>query len=167
VGDGSREFFVSSCEREVGATPVLVALALDRAVSVSSHPRLRGKDLATFLKAIGFVILLMDHEYVSHYIRALFRTSSCNMQRPTVQPWRVSSGVFFSEFCLAFCMVLDGRNYGHVVEPLLSWRKKAGILEIAWLSCYGASSRRSPKKRRGTRKPKHELPKDLRDRVHF
>lgn len=111
----------------------------------------RGKSLAAFLKAIGFILPLMDPEYVSYYIKEVtiilireFQTSDEEMKKivlKVVQQCAATEGVtaqyikqdILPDFFKAFWvrrMALDRRNYRQVVETTVELAQKAGVSEI-------------------------------------
>lgn len=111
----------------------------------------RGKSLAAFLKAIGFILPLMDPEYVSYYIKEVtiilireFQTSDEEMKKivlKVVQQCAATEGVtpqyikqdILPDFFKAFWvrrMALDRRNYRQVVETTVELAQKAGVAEI-------------------------------------
>lgn len=111
----------------------------------------RGKSLAAFLKAIGFILPLMDPEYVSYYIKEVtiilireFQTSDEEMKKivlKVVQQCAATEGVtpqyikqdilpdFFKSFWVRR-MALDRRNYRQVVETTVELAQKSGVAEI-------------------------------------
>ncbi|KAF7370749.1 Small nuclear ribonucleoprotein [Mycena sanguinolenta] len=111
----------------------------------------RGKGLAAFLKAIGFIIPLMDPEYASYYTKAVtvilireFQTSDEEMKKivlKVVKQCAATEGVtpsyikhdilpdFFKSFWVRR-MALDRRNYRQVVETTVELAEKAGVAEI-------------------------------------
>ena len=96
-----------------------------------------GKGLATFLKAIGFVIPIMHPKYVSCTKKvtviliheemeiALEVVKQCDAMEDIT---RHSSRPFKSFW--ARCMPLDRRNYHQVVETTMELAQKLGVLEI-------------------------------------
>lgn len=111
----------------------------------------RGKTLAAFLKAIGYIIPLMDPEYAGYYVRECmpilireFQTSDEEMRRIVLQVIKQcasTEGVTPSyikeevlpEFFKAFWvrrMALDKRNYKQLVETTVELANKAGVAEI-------------------------------------
>ena len=111
----------------------------------------RGKDLAAFLKAIGFIIPLMDPEYASYYTKEVtvilireFQSSDEEMKKivlKVVKQCAATEGVtpayikqdILPEFFKAFWvrrMALDRRNYRQVVETTVELAQKAGVSEI-------------------------------------
>ncbi|KAJ8593868.1 ARM repeat-containing protein [Rhizopogon salebrosus TDB-379] len=111
----------------------------------------RGKGLAAFLKAIGFIIPLMDPEYASYYTKEVtvilireFQTSDEEMKKivlKVVKQCAATEGVtpqyikhdilpeFFESFWVRR-MALDRRNYRQVVETTVELAQKAGVSEI-------------------------------------
>lgn len=111
----------------------------------------RGKGLAAFLKAIGFIIPLMDPEYASYYTKEVtvilireFQTSDEEMKKivlKVVKQCAATEGVtpqyikqdilpdFFKSFWVRR-MALDRRNYKQVVETTVELAQKAGVAEI-------------------------------------
>ncbi|WVN87540.1 uncharacterized protein L203_102723 [Cryptococcus depauperatus CBS 7841] len=111
----------------------------------------RGKTLAAFLKAIGYIIPLMDPEYAGYYVRECmpilireFQTSDEEMRRIVLQvikqcastegvtPTYIKDEVL-PEFFKAFWvrrMALDKRNYKQLVETTVELANKAGVAEI-------------------------------------
>ncbi|KAF9052360.1 ARM repeat-containing protein [Hymenopellis radicata] len=111
----------------------------------------RGKGLAAFLKAIGFIIPLMDPEYASYYTMQVavilireFGTSDEEMKKIVlkvvkqcaategVTPQYIKSDIlpdFFKSFWIRR-MALDRRNYKQVVETTVELAQKAGVAEI-------------------------------------
>ncbi|KZV71547.1 small nuclear ribonucleo protein [Peniophora sp. CONT] len=111
----------------------------------------RGKGLAAFLKAIGFIIPLMDPEYASYYTKEVtiilireFQTSDEEMKKivlKVVKQCAATEGVtpgyikqdILPDFFKAFWvrrMALDKRNYKQVVETTVELAQKAGASEI-------------------------------------
>ncbi|KAG8951862.1 Splicing factor 3B subunit 1 [Tulasnella sp. 424] len=111
----------------------------------------RGKALAAFLKAIGFIIPLMDPEYASYYTKEVtvilireFQSSDEEMKKivlKVVKQCAATEGVtpqyikedILPEFFKAFWvrrMALDRRNYKQVVETTVELAQKAGVSEI-------------------------------------
>lgn len=111
----------------------------------------RGKGLAAFLKAIGFIIPLMDPEYASYYTKEVtvilireFQTSDEEMKKivlKVVKQCAATEGVtpqyikqdilpdFFKSFWVRR-MALDRRNYRQVVETTVELAQKSGVSEI-------------------------------------
>ncbi|ORY91526.1 small nuclear ribonucleo protein [Leucosporidium creatinivorum] len=111
----------------------------------------RGKGLAAFLKAIGFIIPLMDPEYANYYTKEVMVILIREFQSPDeemkkivlkvvkqcagtdgVQPSYVKKEIlpeFFKNF-LVRRMALDRRNYRQVVETTVELAQKAGVAEI-------------------------------------
>ena len=111
----------------------------------------RGKGLAAFLKAIGFIIPLMDPEYANYYTKGVtvilireFQTSDEEMKKivlKVVKQCAATEGVtpqyikqdILPDFFKAFWvrrMALDRRNYRQVVETTVELAQKAGVAEI-------------------------------------
>ncbi|KAK7466427.1 U2 snRNP component prp10 [Stygiomarasmius scandens] len=111
----------------------------------------RGKGLAAFLKAIGFIIPLMDPEYASYYTKEVtvilireFQTSDEEMKKivlKVVKQCAATEGVtagyikhdILPDFFKAFWvrrMALDRRNYRQVVETTVELAQKSGVSEI-------------------------------------
>lgn len=111
----------------------------------------RGKGLAAFLKAIGFIIPLMDPEYASYYTKEVtiilireFQTSDEEMKKivlKVVKQCAATEGVtpqyikqdilpdFFKSFWVRR-MALDRRNYRQVVDTTVELAQKSGVAEI-------------------------------------
>lgn len=111
----------------------------------------RGKGLAAFLKAIGFIIPLMDSEYASYYTKEVtvilvreFQTLDEEIKKivlKVVKQCAATEGVtpgyirqdilpdFFKVFRVRR-MALDRRNYRQVVETTVELAQKAGAAEI-------------------------------------
>ncbi|KAL1917566.1 uncharacterized protein VTP21DRAFT_3959 [Calcarisporiella thermophila] len=111
----------------------------------------RGKGLAAFLKAIGFIIPLMDDEYANYYTKEVMVILIREFQSPDeemkkivlkvvkqctatdgVQPQYIREeilGEFFRNFWVRR-MALDRRNYRQVVETTVELAKKVGVSEI-------------------------------------
>ncbi|KAF8347687.1 armadillo-type protein [Amanita rubescens] len=104
-----------------------------------------------FLKAIGFIIPLMDPEYASYYTKEVtvilireFQTSDEEMKKivlKVVKQCAATEGVtpqyikqdILPDFFKAFWvrrMALDRRNYRQVVETTVELAQKAGVSEI-------------------------------------
>ena len=103
-----------------------------------------GKGLATFLKAIGFLISLMDPKYASYYTKEVtvilireFQTFVLKMVKQCaategVTPQYIKHDIlpeFFKSFWVRR-MALDRRNYRQVVETAVELVQKAGVSEI-------------------------------------
>ena len=106
-----------------------------------------GKGLAAFLKAIGFIIPLMDPEYASYYTKEVtvilvreFQTSNEEMKivLKVAKQCAATEGVtpayikhdILPDFFKAFWvrrMALDQRNYRQVVETTVELAQKAGV----------------------------------------
>ncbi|KAI8084704.1 splicing factor 3B subunit 1 [Halteromyces radiatus] len=111
----------------------------------------RGKGLAAFLKAIGFIIPLMDDEYANYYTREVMFILIREFQSPdeemkkivlkVVKQCAATDGVtpayikedilpdFFKHFWVRR-MALDRRNYKQVVETTVELANKVGVSEI-------------------------------------
>ena len=108
----------------------------------------RGKTLAAFLKAIGYIIPLMDPEYAGYYVQECmpilireFQTSDEEMRRIVLQVIKQcaqTEGVtpnfikeeVLPEFFKAFWvrrMALDRRNYKQLVDTTTEIANKAGV----------------------------------------
>lgn len=111
----------------------------------------RGKTLAAFLKAIGFIIPLMDPEYATYYVGEAvpilireFQTSDEEMKKivmVVIQKCAATEGVTPSyvrndivpEFFRAFWvrrMALDKRSSKQLVETTVELARKAGVADI-------------------------------------
>jgi splicing factor 3B subunit 1 len=111
----------------------------------------RGKGLAAFLKAIGYIIPLMDPEYANYYTKEVtiilireFQTSDEEMKKivlKVVKQCAATEGVtaeyikqdILPDFFKAFWvrrMALDRRNYKQVVETTVELAQKAGVATI-------------------------------------
>jgi splicing factor 3B subunit 1 len=110
-----------------------------------------GKGLAAFLKAIGFVIPLMEENYASHYTRLVmpillreFHSPDEEMKRivlKVIQQCVATAGVepdyirkeilpeFFKNFWIRR-MALDRRNYNQVIETTEELANKVGCTDI-------------------------------------
>ncbi|KAH8922408.1 small nuclear ribonucleoprotein [Atractiella rhizophila] len=117
-------------------------------VGIRKH---RGKGLAAFLKAIGFIIPLMDAEFSHYYTKEVMEILIREFQTPDeemkkivlkvvqqcastegVQPSYVKEKIlpeFFRHFFIRR-MALDRRNYRQVVETTVELAQKAGVAEI-------------------------------------
>lgn len=113
--------------------------------------RQRGKNLAAFLKAVGFIIPLMDEEYANYYTSQIMDVVLREFQSPDDEMRRVvltvlskmsqTEGVtagylkshvlddFFSNFWVRR-VALDKRNYRSVVETTCDLGHKVGVSEI-------------------------------------
>ena len=111
----------------------------------------RGKVLAAFLKAIGFIIPLMDAMYANYYTREVmvilireFATADEEMKKITlkvvkqcvatdgVEPEYIRTEVmpeFFKNFWVRR-MALDRRNYNQLVETTLEIAMKVGASDV-------------------------------------
>ncbi|KAK4527735.1 hypothetical protein GAYE_SCF46G5816 [Galdieria yellowstonensis] len=111
----------------------------------------KGKTLAAFLKAIGFIIPLMDAEYASYYTKEVMPVIIREFQSPddemkkivlkVVKQCIACDGVEASyvkteiipEFFRCFWvrrMALDRRNYKQLVESTVEIAKKVGAAEV-------------------------------------
>ena len=125
----------------------------------------RGKTLAAFLKAIGYIIPLMDPEYAGYYVRECmpilireFQTSDEEMRRIVLQVIKqcaMTEGVtptyvreeVLPEFFKAFWvrrMALDKRNYKQLVETTTELAQKAGVAEIVGRVCNDLKDESEP-----------------------
>ncbi|KAF1833286.1 ARM repeat-containing protein [Decorospora gaudefroyi] len=113
--------------------------------------RQRGKALASFLKAVGYVIPLMDEEYSNYYTSQIMEIVIREFQSPDEEMKKVvlkvvsqcsnTAGVtpvylkdnvlpeFFKQFWVRR-MALDKRNYRQVVDTTVDLAQKAGVAEI-------------------------------------
>jgi splicing factor 3B subunit 1 len=113
--------------------------------------RQRGKSLASFLKAIGYIIPLMDEEYSNYYTGQIMDSVIREFQSPDEEMKKVvlkvvsqcsgTAGVtptylkdnvlpeFFKHFWVRR-MALDKRNYRQVVDTTVDLAMKAGVSEI-------------------------------------
>ncbi|CAH1759228.1 4651_t:CDS:2 [Entrophospora sp. SA101] len=111
----------------------------------------RGKGLAAFLKAIGYIIPLMDAEYANYYTKEVMIILIREFQSPdeemkkivlkVVKQCAATDGVlpqyikdeilpeFFKNFWVRR-MALDRRNYRQVVETTVELAQKVGVTEI-------------------------------------
>merc|ERR1711937_1059144 len=111
----------------------------------------RGKGLAAFLKAIGFIIPLMDSNYANYYTREVMVIVIREFQSPDeemkkivlkvvkqcvatdgVEPQYVRNEIlpeFFRNFWVRR-MALDRRNYKQVVETTVELAGKVGCAEV-------------------------------------
>ncbi|CAG8788220.1 38826_t:CDS:10, partial [Gigaspora margarita] len=111
----------------------------------------RGKGLAAFLKAIGYIIPLMDAEYANYYTKEVMIILIREFQSPDeemkkivlkvvkqcaatdgVQPKYIKEEIlpeFFKNFWVRR-MALDRRNYRQVVETTVELAQKVGVTEI-------------------------------------
>ncbi|ORY44430.1 splicing factor 3B subunit 1 [Rhizoclosmatium globosum] len=117
-------------------------------VGIKKH---RGKGLAAFLKAIGYIIPLMDVEYANYYTKEVMSTLIREFQSPDeemkkivlkvvkqcagtegVEPAYIKAEIlpeFFRHFWVRR-MALDRRNYKQVVETTVELAQKVGVTEI-------------------------------------
>ncbi|KAF2266074.1 ARM repeat-containing protein [Lojkania enalia] len=113
--------------------------------------RQRGKSLASFLKAIGYIIPLMDEEYSNYFTSQIMEIVIREFQSPdeemkkvvlkVVSQCSITAGVtpvylrdnvlpeFFKHFWVRR-MALDKRNYRQVVDTTVDLAQKAGVAEI-------------------------------------
>ncbi|KAF2750747.1 ARM repeat-containing protein [Sporormia fimetaria CBS 119925] len=113
--------------------------------------RQRGKALAAFLKAVGYIIPLMDEEYSNYYTSQIMESVIREFQSPDEEMKKVvlkvvsqcsgTAGVtrtylkdnvlgeFFKHFWVRR-MALDKRNYRQVVDTTVDLAQKAGVSEI-------------------------------------
>ena len=111
----------------------------------------RGKGLAGFLKAVGYIIPLMDEEYANYYTSQIMEILLREFQSPDEEMKKVvlkvvsqcagTDGVtagylkehvlqdFFKSFWVRR-MALDKRNYRQVVETTVDLGQKVGVSEI-------------------------------------
>lgn len=111
----------------------------------------RGKGLAAFLKAIGYIIPLMDSNYANYYTREVMTVLIREFQSPDEEMKKIvlkvvkqcvgTDGVeaayvkesilpeFFRHFWVRR-MALDRRNYKQVVETTVEIAKKVGCAEV-------------------------------------
>ncbi|KAJ8652471.1 hypothetical protein O0I10_011867 [Lichtheimia ornata] len=111
----------------------------------------RGKGLAAFLKAIGYIIPLMDDEYANYYTKEVMVILIREFQSPDeemkkivlkvvkqcaatdgVQPAYIKEEIlpeFFKHFWVRR-MALDRRNYKQLVETTVELANKVGVSEI-------------------------------------
>ncbi|KAJ9075086.1 U2 snRNP component prp10 [Entomophthora muscae] len=111
----------------------------------------RGKGLAAFLKAIGYIIPLMDAEYANYYTKEVMIILIREFQSPdeemkkivlkVVKQCAATDGVspsyikaeilpeFFKHFWVRR-MALDRRNYRHLVETTVELAQKVGVQDI-------------------------------------
>jgi splicing factor 3B subunit 1 len=117
----------------------------------SGIKRHRGKGLAAFIKAIGFIIPLMDEEYANYYTKEVmtilvreFQTPDDEMKKivlKVVKQCVATEGVegsyirreimpeFFRNFWVRR-MALDRRNYIQLIDATVEVARKAGVAEI-------------------------------------
>lgn len=125
----------------------------------------RGKGLAAFLKAIGFVIPLMDVEYANYFTKEVmvilireFQTPDEDMKKivlKVVQQCAGTEGVepeyikteilpdFFRHFWVRR-MALDRRNYKQLVETTVELAQKVGVTEIVGKIAEGLKDESEP-----------------------
>lgn len=111
----------------------------------------RGKGLAGFLKAVGYIIPLMDEEYANYYTSQIMEILLREFSSPDEEMKKVvlkvvsqcssTNGVtaaylketVLSDFFRSFWvrrMALDKRNYRQVVETTVDLGQKVGVSEI-------------------------------------
>uniref|UniRef100_A0A0D9VFZ9 Phosphatase PP2A regulatory subunit A/Splicing factor 3B subunit 1-like HEAT repeat domain-containing protein n=1 Tax=Leersia perrieri TaxID=77586 RepID=A0A0D9VFZ9_9ORYZ len=115
---------------------------------IKSH---RGKVLAAFLKAVGFIIPLMDTAYASYYTKGVMQILIREFQSPDEEMKKIvlkvvkqcvsADGVeadyirnsilpaFFRHFWVRR-MALDRRNYKQLVETTVEMANKVGVADI-------------------------------------
>lgn len=113
--------------------------------------RQRGKALAAFLKAVGYLIPLMDEEYSNYYTGQIIEVVIREFQSPDEEMKKVvlhmlasvanTAGVtpvflkdnvlpeFFKHFWVRR-MAIDKRNYRLVVDTTIAVSQKAGVSEV-------------------------------------
>ncbi|KAI8824872.1 armadillo-type protein [Fimicolochytrium jonesii] len=111
----------------------------------------RGKGLAAFLKAIGYIIPLMDAEYANYYTKEVMIILIREFQSPDeemkkivlkvvkqcagtdgVEPAYIKAEIlpeFFKHFWVRR-MALDRRNYKQLVETTVELAQRVGVAEI-------------------------------------
>ena len=111
----------------------------------------RGKPLAAFLKAIGYIIPLMDTEYASYYTKEVMPILIREFQSPDeemkkivlkvvkqccatdgVEPQYIREEIlphYFKHFWVVR-MAMDRRNYGQLVETTVELAGKVGCADI-------------------------------------
>lgn len=113
--------------------------------------RQRGKSLASFLKAVGYIIPLMDEDFASYYSAQIMEILLREFSSPDEEMKKVvlkvvsqcanTDGVtaaylkdhVLNEFFKSFWvrrMALDKRNYRQVVETTVDLGQKVGVSEI-------------------------------------
>ncbi|KAF2869564.1 splicing factor 3B subunit 1 [Massariosphaeria phaeospora] len=113
--------------------------------------RQRGKNLACFLKAIGYIVPLMDEEYSNYYTGQIMEIVIREFQSPDEEMKKVVlkvvsqcsgtigvTGVYLrdsvnAEFFRNFWvrrMALDKRNYRLVIDTTVDLAKKSGVSEV-------------------------------------
>jgi splicing factor 3B subunit 1 len=129
---------------------------------ISEH---RGKTLAAFLKAIGFIIPLMDSKYAHYYTKHVMVTLIREFQSPddemkkivlkVVKQCVATEGVqaeyirqeilpeFFRNFWIRR-MALDKRNYRQLVETTVALAMKVGGAEIIKRIVHGLKDEAEP-----------------------
>ena len=111
-----------------------------------------GKMLASFLKAVGLVIPLMEENYASHYTRIVMPILLREFHSPDEEMKKIvlkvikqcvsTAGVepeytrkeilpeFFKNFCIHRMALLDHRNYNQVVETTVELANKVDSSDI-------------------------------------
>jgi len=128
----------------------------------------RGKGLAAFLKAIGFIIPLMDSNYANYYTREVMIIVIREFQSPDEEMKKIvlkvvkqcvaTDGVeaayvrsdilpeFFRNFWVRR-MALDRRNYKQVVETTVEIANKVGAAEVIQRICDDLKDESEPYRR--------------------
>ncbi|KZT08488.1 ARM repeat-containing protein [Laetiporus sulphureus 93-53] len=108
-------------------------------VSISLHC---GKSMAVFLKAISFILLLMDYEHFAYYVKEViiilireFQTSGEETKKIVLKVFQqcyIKQDVLHEFFKVFWVhrMALDLRNYRRVVETTVELAENAGIAGI-------------------------------------
>ncbi|CAA6657017.1 unnamed protein product [Spirodela intermedia] len=101
---------------------------------IRSH---RGKVLAAFLKAIGFIIPLMDAAYASYYTKEEMKKIVLKVVKQCVSTEGVESDYIRSDILPEFFrnfwvrrMALDRRNYRQLVDTTVEIANKVGVADI-------------------------------------
>lgn len=127
--------------------------------------QLRGKTLAAYLKAIGFIIPLMDANYASFYTKNIMLTVIREFQSPDEEMKKIvlkvvkqvvlTDGVevdyireeilpdFFRSFWIRR-MALDRRNYNQLVDTTFALASKVGGAEVIELIVQGLKDESEP-----------------------
>ncbi|KAH8068692.1 hypothetical protein JL721_6553 [Aureococcus anophagefferens] len=141
----------------------------------------RGKGLAAFLKAIGFIIPLMDSNYANYYTREVMIIVIREFQSPDEEMKKIvlkvvkqcvaTDGVeasyvrgeilpeFFRNFWVRR-MALDRRNYKQVVETTVELANKVGAAEIVARVCDDLKDESEPYRRMVMETIEHEQASD-------
>ncbi|KAG0482072.1 hypothetical protein HPP92_010156 [Vanilla planifolia] len=93
---------------------------------IRSH---RGKVLAAFLKAIGFIIPLMDALYASYYTKEVMVILIREFQSPDEEMKKIVLKVVKQNFWVRR-MALDRRNYKQLVDTTVEIANKVGVADI-------------------------------------